>query len=42
MARLRQLAPDMQISRLKDLMPMRRPDDLHRFIEGLRKAGLPE
>jgi TolB-like protein/Tfp pilus assembly protein PilF len=42
MARLRQLAPGIQISRLKDLMPLRRPDDLNRFIEGLRKAGLPE
>ncbi len=42
MALLRQLAPDIRVSRLKDLMPLRRPDDLNRFTEGLRKAGLPE
>jgi tetratricopeptide (TPR) repeat protein len=42
MARLRQLAPQIRISRLKDLMPLRRPDDLNRFTEGLRRAGLPE
>jgi tetratricopeptide (TPR) repeat protein len=42
MARLRELAPEMQTSRLKDLMPLRRPDDLNRFTEGLRKAGLPD
>jgi TolB-like protein/tetratricopeptide (TPR) repeat protein len=42
MARLRQLAPEIRITRLKDLMPLRRPEDLNRFTEGLRKAGLPE
>jgi TolB-like protein len=42
MARLRELAPEMKISLLKDLMPLRRPDDLNRFTEGLRKAGLPD
>jgi TolB-like protein len=42
MARLRRLAPDIRVSRLKDLMPLRRPEDLKRFTEGLRKAGLPE
>ena len=42
MVRLRQLAPEIRISRLKDLMPLRRPDDLDRFTEGLSKAGLPD
>jgi TolB-like protein len=42
MARLRRLAPEMRISRLKDLMPVRRSEDLSRFTEALGKAGLPE
>jgi TolB-like protein len=42
MARMRQLAPEIRLSNLKGLMPFRRPEDLARFAEGLRKAGLPE
>ena len=42
MARMRQLAPEIRLSNLKGLMPLRRPEDLARFAEGLRKAGLPE
>ena len=42
MARLRQLDPALRISNLKDLIPLRRPEDLARLAEGLRKAGLPE
>jgi TolB-like protein len=41
-ARLRQLDPAFRVSHLKDLIPFRRPADLARFEEGLRKAGLPE
>jgi TolB-like protein len=42
MARLRQLAPSLRISNLKDLASLRRPEDLARLAEGLRSAGLPE
>ena len=42
MARLRQLMPDLRISNLKDLFPIRRTEDFDRWTEGLRKAGLPE
>jgi tetratricopeptide (TPR) repeat protein len=42
-ARLRQLNPTLRVSTLKDVVgPYRRPEDLSRFEEGLRKAGLPE
>jgi len=40
--RMRQLAPEIRLSNLKGLMPLRRPEDLARFAEGLRKAGLPK
>ena len=42
MARLRQLMPDLRISNLKELFPIRRTEDFDRWTEGLRKAGLPE
>jgi tetratricopeptide (TPR) repeat protein len=42
MERLRQIDPTLRISNLKDRHPLRRPDDLARFAEGLRRAGLPE
>ncbi len=42
MGRMRVLAPQIRVSNLKDLMPLRRSEDLTRFTEGLRKAGLPE
>src|SRR5262249_39646043 len=41
-ARLRQLDPAQRVSNLKNVYPLRRPEDLARFEEGLRKAGLPE
>jgi TolB-like protein/tetratricopeptide (TPR) repeat protein len=40
--RLRQLDPALRISNLKDRYPLRRPEDLARWAEGLRRAGLPE
>jgi len=40
--RLRQVDPALRVSNLKDRVPLRRPDDLTRYQEGLRKAGLPE
>lgn len=41
-AKLRQLDPGFRVSSLKDRFSFRRPEDLARFEEGLRKAGLPE
>jgi hypothetical protein len=39
--RLREVNPTFRVSSFKDLLPLRRPEDLARFEEGLRKAGLP-
>jgi adenylate cyclase len=41
-ARLRQLNPTPHISNLKYQIPLRRPEDLARYAEGLRKAGLTD
>jgi adenylate cyclase len=42
-ARLRQLHPAESVSCVRDSIgPYRRPEDIARFEEGLRKAGLPE
>jgi TolB-like protein/class 3 adenylate cyclase len=43
MTRLRQLNRTIRISNLKDLLgPYRRAEDVSRYEEGLRRAGLPE
>jgi TolB-like protein len=42
MARLRQLNPALRVSTLKDLVGPWRVEDLSRYEEGLRQAGLPE
>ena len=42
MAHLRELNPALRLSNLKDLVPIRRPEDFERWADGLRKAGLPE
>jgi hypothetical protein len=39
--RLRQLDPTFRVSDLRQI-PLRRPEDIARIEEGLRKAGLPE
>jgi TolB-like protein len=41
MARSLRLYPTPHISNLKNQIPLRRPEDLARYAEGLRKAGLP-
>jgi TolB-like protein len=42
-ARLRQLNPALRVSNLKDVVgPYRHAEDLSRYEEGLRQAGLPE
>ena len=43
MARLRQLNPALRVSTLNDVLsPFRRAEDLSRYEEALRRAGLPE
>jgi adenylate cyclase len=43
MARLRQLDPTLRISNLRNVQgPYRRPEDIARYEEAMRKAGLPE
>jgi hypothetical protein len=42
MMRLRRIDPALRVSNLKELTPLRRQEDMARFAEGLRKAGLPE
>jgi adenylate cyclase len=41
-AHLRQLDPPFRVSNLVDRVPLRRSEDLTRYADGLRKAGLPE
>ena len=42
MVRLRELDPTLRISNLSQLIPFRRPEDLAKFAQGLRAAGLLE
>jgi TolB-like protein len=42
MAHLLELDPSLRISNLNEVFPLRRPDHLAKFAEGLRKAGLPD
>ena len=41
-SRMLQIDPSLRISKIKELFPLRRPNDLAKYEEGLRKAGLPE
>jgi TolB-like protein len=42
MARMRQVDPMLRVSTLTELLPFRGSEDCARYIDGLRKAGLPE
>lgn len=42
MGHLRELDPAFRISTLSGWLPLRRPQDVATFAEGLRRAGLPE
>ena len=42
MKRLRELDPAVRLSTLRDVLPpIRKPEDLATYVEGLRMAGLP-
>ena len=41
-ARICQLDPTSCLSRVAEFAPFRRPEDISRYSEGLRKAGMPE
>ena len=41
-AQLMQADPDLRISNVKDLIPLRRAEDTARWVEGLRLAGIPD
>ena len=41
-ARLRQIDPDLRVSNLLELTPLRRTQDMTNYQDALRKAGLPE
>jgi hypothetical protein len=40
--RMQELGLPQRISDLRDSIPYRRPEDIARFLEGMRLAGLPE
>ena len=42
MAELRRFDPELRIANFTDWLPLRQPQDIARYEEGLRKAGLPE
>jgi TolB-like protein len=42
MEHLRQIDPALRVSTLRQLTPLRRPQDMTTYAEGMRKAGLPE
>ena len=42
MTRLRTLQPTLRLSNLHEQMFLHRPEHMEKFIEGMRKAGLPE
>ena len=42
MARMRQIDPRLRLCDLTDVVPFREPLEFARYLEGLRKAGLPE
>jgi TolB-like protein len=42
MQRLQKLDPSLRLCTLRDWLPIQRPKDFTRFVDGLRLAGLPE
>ena len=41
-ARITQLDPALRLSGVAKLAPCRRPEDVSRYVDGMRRAGLPE
>lgn len=41
-ANLLQSMPDLTISQVRNMVPVRNPEDWDRWLEGLRRSGLPE
>jgi TolB-like protein len=41
-ARICHLNPALRLSGIAELAPCRRPEDVSRYVEGMRRAGLPE
>jgi TolB-like protein len=41
-ARICQLDPALRLSRVAAIAPCRRPEDVSRYVDGMRRAGLPE
>jgi len=42
LSRLRHIDPALRVSNLGDLTPLQRPEDMARYADAMRKAGLPE
>jgi tetratricopeptide (TPR) repeat protein len=42
LARVCHLDPTLRLSKVAALAPCRRPEDVSRYVDGMRKAGLPE
>jgi tetratricopeptide (TPR) repeat protein len=42
LARVQHLNPALRLSKIAELAPCRRPEDVAKYVEGMRKAGLPE
>jgi len=42
LGRVRHLNPALRLSKIAELAPCRRPEDVAKYVEGMRKAGLPE
>jgi len=40
--RICHLNPTLRLSRVAELAPCRRPEDIARYVDGMRRAGLPE
>jgi hypothetical protein len=42
LSRLRHIDSALRVSNLGDITPFRRPEDMAKYVEAMRKAGLPE